>query len=169
MTAPRSTRSPATSAGVGGAPSSRPASMTAGEAAPGRSDAPTSEVQATPPAPEGLKASGQQLWQDVTSAYALRVDELALLGQMCHTVDDIDAMREALAADGIVVGGSRGQRRPNPMLTELRGSRLLLLRLAAQLGLPDEDEPAGATPASRKAARAANIRWQREAVSSGEA
>jgi hypothetical protein len=34
------------------------------------------------------------------------------------------------------------------------------VRLAAQLGIPDEDEdPARATPASRQAQRAARARW----------
>lgn len=169
MTGTRSTQTPATSEGVGGTPSTRPASQTAGEGAPARADAPASDLQGAPAPPEGLRASGQRLWQDVTSTYELRVDELALLGQLCHTVDDIDRMREAIDRDGLVVLGSQGQSRPNGMLAELRGSRLLLLRLAAQLGLPDEDEPAGASPASRKAARAANARWMREAVSSGEA
>ena len=88
---------------------------------------------------------------------------------MARTVDDLATLRAALADTGLVSAGSKGQARAHPLLAEVRGLRLLLLRLAAQLGLPDEDEPAGATPASRKAAKAANARWQREAVRHGEA
>ncbi len=114
------------------------------------------------PAPDDLRDAGAALWSAVTAKYALRADELPLLAEMARTVDDLATMREALAESGHMVLGSKGQPRPNPMLAEVRGSRLLLVRLASQLGLPDEDSPAGATPASRKAARAANERWRRE-------
>lgn len=114
------------------------------------------------PAPDDLRDAGAALWSAVTAKYALRADELPLLAEMARTVDDLATMREALAESGPVVVGSKGQPRPNPLLAEVRGSRLLLVRLASQLGLPDDDVQAGATPASRKAARAANLRWQRE-------
>jgi phage terminase small subunit len=120
------------------------------------------------PVPDDLRDEGRALWSAVTSRYALRADELPLLAEMARTVDDLATMRAALAESGPVALGSKGQPRPNPLLAEVRGSRLLLVRLASQLGLPDEDSPAGATPASRKAARAANERWRREAVRYGD-
>lgn len=117
------------------------------------------------PAPDGLADTGRALWDSVTSTYDLRTDELALLAEMARLLDDLAMMREVLAADGPMVAGSKGQRRPHPILAEMRGSRLLLVRFASQIGLPDLDgDEAGATPASRRAARAANARWQREMV-----
>ena len=87
---------------------------------------------------------------------------------MARTLDDLTAMRAALTEGDLVVIGSKGQPVPNGLLAEIRGATALLVRLAAQLGLPDEDGSAGATPASRKAAKAANERWRREAVRYGD-
>jgi phage terminase small subunit len=142
-------------------------SRTAAEGNFQSADAPAPSSQ---PAPDDLKAEGAALWGAVTATYSLRSDELALLGEMCRTVDDLATMREALAADGaLVTRGSRGQARAHPLLGEMRASRLLLIRLASQLGLPDDEEAPGSTPASRKAARAANERWRRQAVADGQA
>lgn len=120
------------------------------------------------PSPADLQDAGRALWSAITAKYALRADEVALVEQMARTLDDLAAMRAALAKGDLVVIGSKGQPVPNGLLAEIRGATALLVRLAAQLGLPDEDGKAGATPASRKAARAANERWRREAVAHGD-
>lgn len=128
-------------------------------------DAEVGEPRDPLPPPDGLAEAGRALWDSVTSAYDLRTDEVALLAEMSRLLDDLALMRAVLAEDGPMVAGSKGQRRPHPILAEIRGSRLLLVRLASQIGLPDLDgDEAGATPASRKAARAANVRWQRQGV-----
>lgn len=112
-----------------------------------------------PPAPADLTAEGRALWRAVVATYELRADELPLLAEMARTVDDLALMRAALAETGAVVEGSKGQPRPNPLLGEMRGSRLVLARLAGQLGLPDEDAATSKTPAQRRASKAARARW----------
>jgi hypothetical protein len=81
---------------------------------------------------------------------------------MARTIDDLATMRTALSVSGPVVSGSKGQVRPNPLLAEIRGSRLVLARLAAQLGLPDEDVETSRTPAQRRASKASRARWGAE-------
>ena len=112
-----------------------------------------------PQVPADLAAGGGALWRDVVQVYDLRADELPLLAELCRQVDDLATMRAALAEAGAVVTGSKGQARPNPMLAEIRGARLVLARLAGQLGLPDEDGATSRTPAQRRASKAARARW----------
>lgn len=110
-------------------------------------------------APKDLAVAGRSLWRSVAKVYDLRPDELPLLAEMCRTVDDLAALRVALDEGGPMVTGSKGQPRPNPLLAEVRGARLVLARLAAQLGLPDEDGETSRTPAQRRASKAARARW----------
>lgn len=112
-----------------------------------------------PAAPTDLAAGGRSLWRSVVKIYDLRGDELPLLAEMCRTVDDLALLRAALIESGPTVLGSKGQPRPNPLLAEVRGSRLVLARLAAQLGLPDEEGETSTTPAQRRASKAARARW----------
>ncbi len=110
--------------------------------------------------PAGLGDGGAALWASITGEYDLRPDELALLTQFCHVTDECGALREAIDEQGLTVEGSRGQVRPHPLLNALAQSRAMQVRLAAQLGIPDEDEdPARATPTSRRAQAAARARW----------
>jgi hypothetical protein len=102
-----------------------------------------------PPAPPDLSADGRKLWRDLVAVYDLRPDELPLLAEMARTLDDLEVMRAALRESGPVVEGSKGQPRRSPLLTEIRGSRLVLARLAGQLGLPDEAVAGGAPAAAR--------------------
>jgi hypothetical protein len=92
--------------------------------------------------------------------------ELELLAEACRTLDELQALRRAVAREGAVVKGSQGQRRAHPALTELRLGRGELRRLLDALGL----EAAGAgtegedvvSLTSRRAQRAARARWQKQ-------
>lgn len=114
---------------------------------------------AFPPPPEDLNDNGREFWRSM-SRYEFRPDEMQLLAEFARTVDDLAIMRAALAASGTLVEGSKGQPRPNPLLAEMRGCRQLLIRLAYQLGIPDDESQPLATPQSRRNARAANARWR---------
>lgn len=116
-----------------------------------------------PNPPADLGREGRALWRQVVADYVFRADEAALFGEMCRTVDRLAAIRKALAeAPSLVTAGSTGQARAHPLLGEERAGQLVLVRLASQLGLTDDDEALN-TPAKRKAAQAANVRWMREA------
>lgn len=93
-----------------------------------------------------------------------------MLGELAHCADEVIALREALDGHWIVEG-SKGQPRANPLVTTLHATRTLMIRLAAQIGIPDDDEsPAKATPTARRAAHAARTRWagHREAEAAAE-
>jgi hypothetical protein len=53
----------------------------------------------------------------------------ALEGQVEHTLAEIAGLEKALGEGDLVVAGSTGQPKGNPLLAELRAHRVLLLRL----------------------------------------
>ncbi|HSJ43623.1 MAG TPA: hypothetical protein VK923_02945 [Euzebyales bacterium] len=62
-----------------------------------------------------------------------------LLAQACHTVDVIDQLETAIANDGVIAEGSRGQKVTHPAVDEIRLQRVTLARLLAALALPDSE------------------------------
>jgi phage terminase small subunit len=115
-----------------------------------------------PAAPSDLADRGRRFWREVLKVYGLNVDELQLLAEACRTLDGCERLREQIEADGSMIKGSTGQARLHPAIAELRLQRTLLAKLLAQLGLPNvaTAEPA-ATPAQRRARKAAEARWTR--------
>lgn len=109
--------------------------------------------------PAGLRARGRRYWDAVTSEFNLTATELELLAEACRTLDEIDQLAKVLKTDGVTVAGSMGQVRTHPALIELRGLRMLLSRLTAQLSLPDEEGQAVPSAASLRAKKAADDRW----------
>jgi hypothetical protein len=94
--------------------------------------------------------------------FDLSEPELVLLSEVCHALDEVDDLQRALATDGVTVEGSRGQRRVNPAVGELRQHRLMLSRLLAQLALPDEEGEALPSGTKMRAQDAARKRWARD-------
>src|SRR4051794_41724388 len=73
-------------------------------------------------------------------------------------MDECEALREAVAADGTTVQGSTGQTRVHPAIGELRQHRLALGKLLSQLALPDEEDNALPTPLQARGRAAAGKR-----------
>jgi hypothetical protein len=62
------------------------------------------------------------------------IDARALLEeQVAATVGELDTLRAALAAGELSQKGSRGQQVPNRLLGEVRGHRLVLVKLLGAL------------------------------------
>ena len=124
-----------------------------------------------PAAPPGLGTRAARLWREVVVDFDLRVDELRLLEDACREVDVIERLDVAVREGGLLVAGSMGQSRPNPLLGELRAHRLVLARLLAQVGFPvvDDDERAGVEQRSAKARKAARARWGQGGMGRGAA
>jgi hypothetical protein len=121
--------------------------------------------QRKPVRPSDLRAAGKRLWADVTGEFDLGPDEAGALREACRTLDELDDLRAALSGQPMTVAGSQGQPVANPLLGEARRHRETLARLLERLSLPAGDEDQGATPAQRRAARAAAQRWRdRQAV-----
>jgi hypothetical protein len=74
-------------------------------------------------------------------------------------MDECEAMRQAVTADGTTVAGSNGQPRMHPAIGELRSHRLTLGCLLSQLALPDEDGEALPTPLQARGRAAVSKRW----------
>lgn len=109
--------------------------------------------------PAGLRARGRRYWDSVIGEFDLTATELELLRETCRTLDDLDSLERAVRRDGVTVQGSTGQTRAHPALAEIRGLRVVLSRLAAQMQLPDEEGAAVPSAASLRAQKAANDRW----------
>jgi hypothetical protein len=101
--------------------------------------------------PKGTGNGGRKLWRAVLSKYQLEQHEVALLREAVRTVDDLDALAEVVAAEGVTLGS-----RVHPALVEARQLRISLARLVGALRLPagdEDDQAAGRRPQRRGGAR----------------
>lgn len=108
-----------------------------------------------------FEAKAQTVWDDITSTYRLRPDELRVLEDACREVDLVDRLEAELDGAALTVKGSQGQPVANPLVTEIRQHRQVVKALLGSLKLPDEDDaraPGDASAAGR--ALVAN-RWRR--------
>lgn len=119
------------------------------------------ELPAPPAAPDGLGEAGCALWTAAAGEFDLDPAELAVLAEAARTVDELHRLHLALADAEVIVPGSTGQQRVNPLFAEVRSHRATLARLTTALALPDEEEEVGRTPASKRAQHAAQVRWGR--------
>jgi hypothetical protein len=96
-------------------------------------------------------SAGLKVWQQVTDEYELDQHELALLREICRTLDSLDDLQKHLDKDGVMVQKSFEDRVINPCLNELRQQRLVLAKLVAALHLPQglADGLAPAAPKQR--------------------
>lgn len=128
-----------------------------------------------PRQPGGLGAAGKRLWLAITAGYddpergplLFSPAELVVLEHACHQVDDIAELERLLRREGLVGVGSAGQPKLTQVVAEVRQARLALARLLDRLDLPDVADglvPSSKqrSPASRRAAHAATVRWDRE-------
>ena len=112
------------------------------------------------PVPAGLAGRGARFWSTMTEEYTFRGDELELLLEVCQLLTSLAAMEAATKGAPLIVKGSTGQAKVNPLIQEIRVQRLALGSLLRQLKVPD---PMSATqqPSARTkhATRAAKGRW----------
>jgi len=112
-----------------------------------------------PAVPHRLGARGRAFWRQAVAGYELSDTERELLAECCRLLDECEALRAAVDADGATVPGSSGQPRVHPALGELRQHRLALGKLLAQLALPDVDESTLPSPVQVRGRRGAAARW----------
>jgi hypothetical protein len=107
-----------------------------------------------PPAPEGLRTGGVELWSQVVDEYELAPHELRLLRELCRAVDTVDVLQESIDRDGVMVPTVGGDSlKVNPAAVEARQGRIVVARLAAALRLPvDDDEGQGDGRGQRRGA-----------------
>lgn len=117
-----------------------------------------------PRAPAGLAARGRKLWSETVTSFDLRSDEQAQLLELCRTMDTLERLESAVQGAALLVEGSAGQMRANPLLGEIRGHRQVAVQLSRSLGLSDvaeegDDGQPLPTPRQARARRAAAARW----------
>jgi phage terminase small subunit len=114
-----------------------------------------------PKPPTGLSAAGKRLWTtivaDVAPEMELDARDLDVLGEACAMQDTIASLEKAIKRDGEVLDGARGPR-THPAVIELRQARVAKMRLLCAVDLSDRVM----TPASLRAKKAAEVRWDLE-------
>lgn len=111
--------------------------------------------------PTGLGRKSKKLWNDLTSVYDFRADEVRILEDACREVDLIERLETELKTADLVVTGSQGQPVASPLVQEVRQHRMTLKQLFASLKLPDDEASSGS--ASEAAKGLASARWHRGA------
>jgi hypothetical protein len=115
------------------------------------------------PVPKGLAARGRSLWREVTQNYSMNPAEAVILHELCRVVDVLDRLNTELAATDVLVGGSRGQLRPNPLFATIVEFEKMADLLSRRLALPDDYagvKRSASAAAAGKASAAAKTRWQ---------
>ena len=109
--------------------------------------------------PADLGDRGSALWDSVTSSYALRPDELAILADACHEADVIELLKAEFERSTLITTGSMGQDVAAPHVSEIRQHRTTLANLLTKLRLPDESGT-GAGSSSEAGRALVNQRWR---------
>jgi phage terminase small subunit len=94
-----------------------------------------------PAPPEGLSERSAAFWSTITEDYELAPHHFQLLRSACQIMDRLDAVAASIAEAGLMVTGSKGQPRPNPLLSEERNLRIALARILRELDLEGEPAP----------------------------
>ena len=101
----------------------------------------------TPTAPKGTQAAGRRLWKACVDEFDMSPHELELLRQTVAVLDACDTLQAVVAAQGLLVDD-----KATAATVELRLQRVLLLKLMADLRIPDADN---ARPPQRPGSRGA--------------
>lgn len=116
------------------------------------------EAKLPRPLPKRGPTRGEAFYAAAMAKYEFSPTETQLLIECARMLDNVDVLQAYVERDGEVTLGSAGQPRAHPALTELRGCRLALGRLLAQLDLPAEGEGL-LSPETVRGRRAATARW----------
>lgn len=88
----------------------------------------TRKRPARPKAPAGLGAEARALWIATNEEYSFETAaDFTLLRQLCETLDRLREIQAAIKTGGLMVPGSQGQLRLNPLLQAEEASRRTIL------------------------------------------
>jgi hypothetical protein len=127
---------------------------------------PTSPLKA-PLDAAGLGPRGARFKAQTEAVFDLTEGENLLLLEVARSLDEIEALNDAVLRDGITVPGHAGQTRVHPAVGEARQHRLLIAKLLHVLDLPGEESTV--TPAQLRGRKAAAARWNKTRVPGGSA
>lgn len=112
--------------------------------------------------PESLGERGSALWHDLQTKFEFDPHEEEILLETCRALDVIDSLAAAVATDGVMLTGSKGQPVLNSAVAELRQQQASFARLAAQLNLMDASLGAVISARSSASRAAAQKRWRNQ-------
>ena len=93
-----------------------------------------------PRKPRALGTAGSRLWESVNDAYALDdyPEKLEALEHACRVSDMVAQLDREAAKQPLIVLGSARQKTINPLVSESRFQRGLLVSLLSKLNFTDE-------------------------------
>lgn len=95
-----------------------------------------------PPPPATLGDTGRSVWDRLWTAgqaWLSPTTDLDLLTRLCEAHEEREAIRDAIAEEGYMVTGSMGQRRANPLLSELRSLESQMTKYESLCGFTPTD------------------------------
>jgi hypothetical protein len=108
--------------------------------------------------PPGLSATSRKLWNEVTQAWELDPDRLAILAVALRALTRCEEAEATVKTEGMMLTDPSGRRRSHPLLVVIREERSGFLGAMRQLSLEADTE--GGT-VRRGAAALAKARWAR--------
>lgn len=94
-----------------------------------------------PKPPTGLSTEARALWVSTNEEYAFETAaDFTLLCQLCETLVRLREIQAAIKAGGLMVAGSQGQMRMNPLLQAEEGARRTILAHVRALRLTSTPE-----------------------------
>jgi hypothetical protein len=113
---------------------------------------------------QSSESPGAALRRSILELYTLDPAERLILDQAAHLADVLDRLnREVAGMQTFLAEGSRGQPTVSAFLAAQRQHAETLARLLESLALPAPDEEEGELSSTRKARKAALVRWTKEA------
>lgn len=113
---------------------------------------------------KAARTPGDRLQEEILSLYALDPGERVLLAQAGAVLNTLTRVNEQVAAEqSLTAKGSRGQPTVSPLVRAQSELSATLARLLESLALPSPDEEEGELSSTRRARKAALVRWSREA------
>lgn len=101
-----------------------------------------SAVSAIPPPPETLADTGRAVWDRLWTAgqaWLSPATDVDIMTRLCEAHEEREALREAIAEEGYMVAGSMGQRRANPLLSEVRALESQMTKWESLCGFTPTD------------------------------
>lgn len=95
-----------------------------------------------PAPPDTLGELGREAWLRLWTAgqaWLSPATDVDLLTRLCEAHDEREAIRDAIAEEGYMVSGSQGQRRANPLLSELRALESQMTKYESLCGFTPTD------------------------------
>lgn len=105
-----------------------------------------------PAPPEGTKAGGRELWDEVVAHWTLSPLELRVLGEIVRSADLLDDLAEIIRRDGPVIDSPQG-RKAHPAVAEARQQKIVLARLVSALRIPLDTDDDGRRSQNRPGQR----------------